>query len=91
MVAVAKKTERIELRVSSEEKAILMRAAAAEHIDVTAFVKRAALPAAERRLAEMERIRLSARDAEKMLALLEDPPAPTAALAAAARAKRGRA
>ena len=87
MATAPKKTERIELRVSREEKLILTRAAALEHVDVTAFVKRAALPVAERRIAEAEKIRLSARDAEKMLELLEHPSAPSPALVRAARAK----
>ena len=87
MATALKKTERIELRVSREEKLMLTRAAALDHVDVTAFVKRAALPAAERRLAEAEKIRLSARDAEKMLELLEHPPRSTPALVGAARAK----
>ena len=87
MATALKKTERIELRVSREEKLMLTRAAALDHVDVTAFVQRAALPAAERRIAEAEKIRLSARDAEKMLELLEHPPTPTPALVDAARAK----
>jgi uncharacterized protein (DUF1778 family) len=89
MAIAIKKTERfrIEIRVSPEEKLMLAQAAAVDHVDVTSFVKRAALPVAERRVAEAEKIRLSVRDAERMLQFLENPPNPAPALVAAARAK----
>jgi uncharacterized protein (DUF1778 family) len=83
--------DRIELRASREQKRILATAAAYEHLDLTTFVMRAALPAAEEIVARHERITLSARDSLRVLELLENPPAPSPALLAAARRRRKRA
>ena len=84
------RNDRIELRASREQKRVLS-AAAYEHLDLTTFVMRAALPAAEEIVARHERITLSPRDTMRVLELLEHPPAPTTALRAAAkrRLKRG--
>ena len=82
--------DRIELRASSEEKRILAAAAAYERLDLTTFVLRSALPAAEAIVARHERITLSARDSARVLRLLERPPKPTAALRAAAKRRRRR-
>jgi uncharacterized protein (DUF1778 family) len=82
--------DRIELRASREEKRVLAAAAAYERLDLTSFVMRAALPAAEQVVARHERIALSVRDSARVLALLEHPPKPTAALRAAARRRRRR-
>ena len=54
--------DRIELRASREEKRILSTAAAYEHLDLTSFVMRTALLAAEEIAAGNERITLTARD-----------------------------
>jgi uncharacterized protein (DUF1778 family) len=79
------------LRASREQKRILAAAAAYERLDLTAFVMRTALPAAEEIIARNERITLSARDSIRVLDLLEHPPKPTAALRAAAKRRRKRA
>jgi uncharacterized protein (DUF1778 family) len=84
------RTDRIELRASREQKRILAAAAAYERLDLTAFVMRTALPAAEEIIARNERITLSARDSLRVLDLLEHPPKPTAALRAAAKRRRNR-
>ena len=76
--------DRIELRTSREEKRILAAAAAYERLDLTTFVMRTAIPAAQEILARHERITLSARDSVRVLQLLERPPKPTATLVAAA-------
>ena len=83
-------TGRIELRIDAAAKAKLARAAALEHVDLTAFILRAALPAAESVIEHAERISLSKRDSLRVLDLLENPPSPNARLrrAAAAFAKR---
>ena len=86
----AVRDDRIELRASREEKRVLAAAASYERLDLTTFVMRAALPAAEEVLARHERITLSARDSARVLRLLENPPKPTAALRAAAKRRRGR-
>jgi len=85
------RNDRIELRASREQKRILATAAAYERLDLTAFVMRTALPAAEEIIARNERIALTARDSLRVLDLLEHPPKPTAALRAAAKRRRNRA
>ncbi|MEQ1909630.1 MAG: DUF1778 domain-containing protein [Vicinamibacterales bacterium] len=88
--STATRDDRIELRASREEKRVLAAAAAYERLDLTTFVLRAALPAAEEIMARHERITLSARDSARVLELLENPPQPTAALRAAARRRRNK-
>ena len=65
-------------------------AAAHERLDVTSFILRNVLPAARDIVDRSERIRLSERDAARVLELLENPPEPTAALLAAARRRAAR-
>ena len=86
----APRAERIELRATREEKRLLTAAAAHERLDLTSFIMRNALPAARAAVEEAERIVLSERDSERVLALLETPPAPTPALIAAARRRAAR-
>jgi uncharacterized protein (DUF1778 family) len=85
------RTDRIELRASPAEKALLLRAAAIERLDLTSFVMRAALPQAESVVASAETIKLSERDSLRVLELLEKPPAPTPQLVAAAKVRLKRA
>jgi uncharacterized protein (DUF1778 family) len=82
--------ERIELRASRAQKQTLATAAAYEHLDLTSFVLRAALPAAEEIVARHERLTLSAPDSVRILDLLENPPKPTPALRAAAKRRKQR-
>ena len=77
---------RMSLRIRAEEKALLMRAVALNHTDLTDFVIRHALRAAEAVIKEADRVQLSARDSRRVLDLLENPPAANARLRAAARA-----
>ena len=60
-------TGRIELRIDPDAKAKLARAAALEHIDLTAFILRAALPVAQTVIEHAERIQLSERDSLSVL------------------------
>lgn len=85
------RSDRIELRASTSEKALLLRAATLERLDLTSFVMRAALPKAERVVAAAENVELTERDSLRVLDLLENPPAPSPRLIAAARGrlKRG--
>lgn len=84
------RTKRIELRTSAEEKALLTRAAEAERTDVTSFVLGAALPAAQRTVARAQRLVLSARDTDRLLKLLDNPPPLAPALVKALRLRHGR-
>ncbi|MBM3560082.1 MAG: DUF1778 domain-containing protein [Alphaproteobacteria bacterium] len=79
------RSDRIELRATPEEKRVLAAAAAHERLDVTSFVMRTVLPVAREVVERAERIVLSARDSRRVLDLLENPPAPSLALLAAAR------
>jgi uncharacterized protein (DUF1778 family) len=74
------------LRIRPEEKAVLLRAVALNHTDLTDFVIRHALRAAKTVIEEADHVRLSERDSLRVLDLLENPPAPNAKLRAAARA-----
>lgn len=63
----------------------LMRAVALEHTDMTDFVLRHALDAARKVIEQAERVALTERDSLRVLAALENPPAPNARLVGAAR------
>jgi uncharacterized protein (DUF1778 family) len=76
---------RMSLRLSAGEKALLLRAVALNHTDLTDFVLRHALLAAKAVIEEADRVRLSGRDSLRVLELLENPPAPNANLLAAAQ------
>jgi uncharacterized protein (DUF1778 family) len=78
-----KDNPRMNLRLRPEQKAMLMRAAALRHTDLTDFVLRPALREAAAVIEESGRILLSERDSLMVLNLLENPPAPNARLRAA--------
>lgn len=78
--------DRMSMRVPAEEKSVLLRAAALENTDLTAFVLQHALRSARAVIEKAEHIRLSERDSLRVLDLLENPPKPNAKLRAAARA-----
>ena len=75
--------KRMNLRVSPETKAKLVRAAALRNTDLTNFVTQTALREAEAVIEAAEVLRLSARDHARVLELLENPPKPNAKLRAA--------
>jgi uncharacterized protein (DUF1778 family) len=77
---------RMSLRIRPEDKALLLRAVALDHTDLTDFVLRHAVIAAKAVIAEADHVRLSGRDSLRVLDMLENPPAPNAKLLAAARA-----
>ena len=77
---------RMSLRIRAEEKAMLLRAVALEHTDLTDFVLRHALRAAKAVVEQADHVQLSERDSFRVLDLLESPPAPNAKLRASARA-----
>lgn len=75
--------KRMNLRVSPEAKAKLVRAAALRHTDLTTFVTQIALREAETVIEQDEVLRLTERDSVRVLDLLENPPKPNAKLRAA--------
>ena len=77
---------RMSLRVRPEDKALILRAAALNHTDLTDFVIRQAVLAAKAVVEEADRVQLSGRDSLRVLNLLENPPKPNRKLLAAARA-----
>ena len=79
-------SERLGMRIPSEKKARLVRAASIEATDLTEFVLRHSLIAAEEVIERSERLRLSERDTELWFGLLDNPPAANARLIAAAKA-----
>ena len=82
------RSARVELRMTPEEKELLTAAAAREHLDVTSFVLRQALPAAEEVMGRPERRILREADAIFMMSLLDEVSEPTPALVEAARLAR---
>ena len=79
-------TDRMNIRVKPEGKARLLRAAALRHTDLTSFVTQSALREAESVIAESDVIKVSERDFNRILTLLDNPPKPNAKLRAAAAA-----
>jgi uncharacterized protein (DUF1778 family) len=77
---------RMSLRIRAGEKALLLRAVALDHTDLTDFVIRHALLAAKAVIDDADRVQISGRDSLRVLNLLENPPAPNKKLLAAARA-----
>lgn len=77
---------RMALRVRSEDKALIMRAVALSQTDMTDFILRTALKEARSVIEEHERVKLTERDSQRVLDLLENPPAPNSKLLKAARA-----
>ena len=77
---------RMSLRIRAADKALLLRAVALNHTDLTDFVIRHALTAAKAVIKEADHLQLSDRDSLRVLDLLENPPAPNARLLAAAEA-----
>jgi uncharacterized protein (DUF1778 family) len=71
---------RISLRIRTEGKAMLLRAAVLEHTGLTEFVIRHALRAAKAVIEEADHVQLSERDSPLVLVLLENLPAPNARL-----------
>lgn len=75
--------KRMNLRVTPETKAKLLRAAALRNTDLTNFVTQTALREAEAVIQAAEVVLVSARDHARVLELLEDPPKPNTKMAAA--------
>ena len=77
--------QRMSLRVHPEDKALLLRAVAYEHTDLTDFVLQHAVKAAKEVIERAETIKLSGRDSLRVLEVLENPPEANAKLIEAAK------
>ncbi len=82
------KEERLQIRVGPADKALLERAAAASHLNVSAFVVQAAASKAEEILAERSSIRLSREATVAFTEALDRPAEVNDRLATAMRRKR---
>jgi uncharacterized protein (DUF1778 family) len=67
------KGQRLQIRVEPAEKAVLEHAAAASHLNVSAFVLQAAAFRAEEILAERQSVRLTPQAAEAFTEALDAP------------------
>lgn len=76
---------RVSLRVQPHDKAMIMRASAIAHTDMTEFMVRSSVRAARELIHKSEMLQLSERDSLRVLDLLENPPAPNSRLVQAAR------
>ncbi|WP_249009665.1 DUF1778 domain-containing protein [Conexibacter sp. DBS9H8] len=81
------KTERIELRVSAEDKSAIATAAALDHTTITEFVREAVLDRAQHVRARAERTLMEAAQFDALVAAL-DVADPTPRLARAFAAQR---
>ena len=84
----AKSGGRIYLRLREKEKALLIRAAVLDGIDLCDFVIGRALLAAQAVIEQADHVQLSEKDTLRVLELLENPPAPSARLLAASEVVR---
>lgn len=82
------KPERLDARVTPEQKDLIARGAAARGQSLTAFIVSSAQAAAEEAIRARQVLTLTARDSDALAAALLDPPAPNARLVAAARRYR---
>ncbi len=85
MAELTVKTERLNLRTTSDQNALIRRAAALKGQNVTDFVLSSAVEAAKGTIETFERMTLSVRDSEVFVDALINPPVPTAAARGAAK------
>lgn len=88
MAVAHQKLQRLEARVTSGQKALLLRAAALEGTSLTDFVVRSAQKAAEESIQAYGSIALTERESAAFVQALMHPPEPNAALRAAAQQYR---
>ena len=77
----AQKIQRLSIRVSEPEKALLIQAAQARRMNVSQFVLQTSLDAAQAILAEQNQFRLTPQQWERFCQHLEAPPKVIPALA----------
>jgi uncharacterized protein (DUF1778 family) len=82
--APSRKHQRLEARLTPQQKELLQQAAALEGTSLTDFVVRSAQRAAEQSIREHAVLALTARESQAFVAALLNAPAPNSALRAAA-------
>jgi uncharacterized protein (DUF1778 family) len=87
--AVVKDNYRFAMRISPEKKSRLARAAAIQNTDLTEFMLRNALNAADSVIDQAEHISLSEKQTRFWMDLLDNPPKPNDRLIRAAKALPG--
>ncbi|MCH8542644.1 MAG: DUF1778 domain-containing protein [Alcanivorax sp.] len=75
--SVARKDERVNLRVDAKTKAMLVQAAEISGTPLTEFVVQTALDRADRLVSQPKVTRVSNEEFFRVLDLIENPPAPT--------------
>ena len=75
-MATSTRKARLEVRVSTEQKNMCMRAAELQGTTLTEFVMRNLQEAAQRTIKEYERLELDAQERELFITSLLNPPAP---------------
>lgn len=88
MSADTPRTQRVEARISSEVLTVVRRAAEIEGRSLSDFLVGAAHEAARRTIEQTQIVRLSIEAQHRFAALLLDPPAPSPAMARAAKAHK---
>lgn len=86
MTGPALALDRVDIRLGSEDKGLLQLAASYEGMTMASFVRKAALDAARSVLERNERISFSREEAKRILAALDQPFEPNAALSKAMKA-----
>jgi uncharacterized protein (DUF1778 family) len=79
-ITLANESARINLRTSSEAKAMIERAASLMGTTVSSFMLQNAFEAARRIVSETDTLMLTQRDFEAFTSSIENPPKPKAAL-----------
>ncbi len=86
MTSSAAALDRVDIRLGSDDKGMLQLAASYEGMSMAAFIRKAALDVARSVLERNERITFSREEARRILAALDQPFEPNAALSKAMKA-----
>lgn len=86
MTGSAAALDRVDIRLGSDDKGMLQLAASYEGMSMAAFIRKAALDVARSVLERNERITFSREEARRILAALDQPFEPNAALSKAMKA-----
>ena len=78
--------KRLALRIRSRDKATILRGSVLAETDITNFIVKTGVRAAQELIDRSEKVSLSKRDSLRVLELLEHPPTANAKLLAAAEA-----